>query len=105
MPSGTVAALIRRREKQRVKTASGSDLEVQTYVVKKRRRRGFGSVGAAHGSVAAGGVGGGGRGQLVGWSGWMGSALALLFLSGAQATFGQHNLETDTAFRAEIQYG
>lgn len=72
MPSGTVAALIRRREKQRVKTASGSDLEVQTYVVKKRRRRGFGSVGAAHGSVAAGG----GRG----W--WAGSVGRLVWMDG-----------------------
>lgn len=77
-----------------------SDLEEPTYVVKKRRRRRFGSVGAAHGSVAAGG--GSRGGQLIGWSGWV-SALALLFLSGTQTAFGQHNLQTE--HRVDIQDG
>lgn len=69
--------------------------------MKKRRRRQFGSVGAAHGSFAAEGWM-----ELVGRRVWLGSALALLFLSGARTTFGQHNLETDTGstFRTEIQY-
>lgn len=34
----------------------------------------------------------GGSGKLV----WIGAALALLFLSGTQTAFGQHNLETHT---------
>lgn len=78
MPSGTAAALIRRgEEKQPEAPRRQSDLEAATYAVKKRRRRRgrrLGSVGAAHGSVAAGWweVGGGEDGGQLGRRVWMG---------------------------------